>query len=450
MPLELAGRADAFARAQHVLGQVGLGERLSHYPAQLSGGEQQRVAIARALAHRRRQSSSPTSRPAISTTTPAHEIADLIFSGRRRARTPRSSSSPTTRSLRRAATAPCGSPLGQIEARPQPLRRSAVAAVSGARLPLVAALRAPRAARRPVGLLRLHRLHRARRGGDRRRQLGLARADRGDLRTRAASSSAATSPFRSSIARRRRRSCGSSRTKGEVGADRDDARHGRAAPTKQDQTLVELKAVDAAYPHGGTLGAGGRPADAQAASRRRGRHVRGARRAASCSTGLESPSATGSCSAPATLRGPRRHPHRAGPPVERHRLRPAPDRLARRAPGDRPGAAGQPDHLDLSHPSFPTARTRSGAMGRRARRGAASSSRRPGGASARATTPRPSLSRNIERFSQFLTLVGLTALVVGGVGVANAVSSFVDLKRPAIATLKCLGARERRWSSGSI
>ena len=52
----------------------------------------------------------------------------------------------------------------------------------------------------------------------------------------------------------------------------------------------------------------------------------------------------------------------------------------------------------------------------------------------------PSLSRNIERFSQFLTLVGLTALVVGGVGVANAVSSFIDLKRPAIATLKCLGA----------
>jgi putative ABC transport system permease protein len=52
----------------------------------------------------------------------------------------------------------------------------------------------------------------------------------------------------------------------------------------------------------------------------------------------------------------------------------------------------------------------------------------------------PSLRRNIQRFSQFLTLVGLTALVVGGVGVANAVASFVDLKRPAIATLKCLGA----------
>jgi putative ABC transport system ATP-binding protein len=48
--MELAGAPDAFDRARDVLGQVGLGERLSHYPAQLSGGEQQRVAIARALA----------------------------------------------------------------------------------------------------------------------------------------------------------------------------------------------------------------------------------------------------------------------------------------------------------------------------------------------------------------------------------------------------------------
>jgi putative ABC transport system ATP-binding protein len=49
VPLELSGREDAFERARAVLAQVGLGERLSHYPAQLSGGEQQRVAIARAL-----------------------------------------------------------------------------------------------------------------------------------------------------------------------------------------------------------------------------------------------------------------------------------------------------------------------------------------------------------------------------------------------------------------
>jgi putative ABC transport system ATP-binding protein len=50
VPMELAGRGDAFDRARAMLGRVGLGERLSHYPAQLSGGEQQRVAIARALA----------------------------------------------------------------------------------------------------------------------------------------------------------------------------------------------------------------------------------------------------------------------------------------------------------------------------------------------------------------------------------------------------------------
>jgi len=50
VPLELAGRSDAFERARAELEAVGLGERLSHFPGQLSGGEQQRVAIARALA----------------------------------------------------------------------------------------------------------------------------------------------------------------------------------------------------------------------------------------------------------------------------------------------------------------------------------------------------------------------------------------------------------------
>jgi putative ABC transport system ATP-binding protein len=50
VPLELAGEPRAFALAQKELAAVGLAERLHHYPAQLSGGEQQRVAIARALA----------------------------------------------------------------------------------------------------------------------------------------------------------------------------------------------------------------------------------------------------------------------------------------------------------------------------------------------------------------------------------------------------------------
>ncbi len=49
MPLEFAGRDDAFERARAELDAVGLGHRLDHYPGQLSGGEQQRVALARAV-----------------------------------------------------------------------------------------------------------------------------------------------------------------------------------------------------------------------------------------------------------------------------------------------------------------------------------------------------------------------------------------------------------------
>lgn len=56
------------------------------------------------------------------------------------------------------------------------------------------------------------------------------------------------------------------------------------------------------------------------------------------------------------------------------------------------------------------------------------------------TEASPRLTRGIDQFAQFLTLVGLTALVVGGVGVANAVRSFVENKRRVIATFKSLGA----------
>ncbi|MEQ6204602.1 ATP-binding cassette domain-containing protein [Sulfitobacter sp. HNIBRBA2951] len=51
-PLELAGHEDAFSRAEAALQTVGLGARMGHYPAQMSGGEQQRVALARATAPR--------------------------------------------------------------------------------------------------------------------------------------------------------------------------------------------------------------------------------------------------------------------------------------------------------------------------------------------------------------------------------------------------------------
>ncbi len=52
----------------------------------------------------------------------------------------------------------------------------------------------------------------------------------------------------------------------------------------------------------------------------------------------------------------------------------------------------------------------------------------------------PQFSKNLDRFTQFLTLVGLTSLIIGGVGVANAIRAYVERERATIATLKSLGA----------
>ena len=57
--------------------------------------------------------------------------------------------------------------------------------------------------------------------------------------------------------------------------------------------------------------------------------------------------------------------------------------------------------------------------------------------------PSPQISRAIERLRQFLTLIGLTALLVGGVGIANAVATFIDKRRKVIATMKSVGATSR-------
>ncbi len=56
------------------------------------------------------------------------------------------------------------------------------------------------------------------------------------------------------------------------------------------------------------------------------------------------------------------------------------------------------------------------------------------------TNASPSLEQDVERFTQYLTLVGLTALLVGGVGVANAIKDHLERKRTVIATLKSVGA----------
>lgn len=82
VPLELAGIADAYQRAKQELELVGLKDRLQHYPAQLSGGEQQRVALARALAP------NPSILVADEPTgnldeTTGQQVIDLLFAGHR-------------------------------------------------------------------------------------------------------------------------------------------------------------------------------------------------------------------------------------------------------------------------------------------------------------------------------------------------------------------------------
>ena len=206
-----------------------------------------------------------------------------------------------------------------------------------------------------------------------------------------------------------------------------------------DQALVEVKAVDGAYPLYGALAT--EPALPQRrAVRRAGRRLRrgGARPPVRAARPAARRRASSSARATFELRA--KLVTRAGRGVRRLRLRAAPDGLARRACARRAWsspAAWSSIAYKVRLAGTAPARPRSTAIRERA------GGEFPAGRlerSARAANAAPALSANIERFSQFLTLVGLTALVVGGVGVANAVRAYLDGKRGVIATFKSLGA----------
>ena len=86
VPLELRGERSVEGQAAELLDRVGLGDRLDHYPLQLSGGEQQRVAIARAFINQPRVlfTDEPTGNLDDDT---SHSISDLLFDLNRQAGT---------------------------------------------------------------------------------------------------------------------------------------------------------------------------------------------------------------------------------------------------------------------------------------------------------------------------------------------------------------------------
>ena len=115
LPLEIRAVVNARAEAERLLQQVGLGERMLHYPTQLSGGEQQRVAIARAFAGQPGILFADEPTGNLDSVT-GHQVEDLLFELNRATGKPRWYWSPTMNGWRSAVSAECGCRPGQLEA----------------------------------------------------------------------------------------------------------------------------------------------------------------------------------------------------------------------------------------------------------------------------------------------------------------------------------------------
>ena len=435
VPLELAGVADASERARDELAAVGLGERLHHYPAQLSGGEQQRVAVARALAPNPAilVADEPTGNLDEDT---GRQIIDLLFAGHAKRGT-----TLVLVTHDAALAARCdrvvrlrSGRIDGVDARHERCR-TAVARDGSRWLPLRFALREMR-------------------GGLRGFYVFIACIALGVMAIAGVGSLAAS--LADGLAR-----------EGQVilGGDLSFTLIQREA-TPDERRFLQSR---------GTMSRPPRTMRAMARDRRRqGRRWSRSRRS----------TAPIRCSAQAALDPPGRSPmpwrnataSSAPPPIRpcwrgsassRRRaltIGNADDRNPRRAhatsrtssPAASASARGcwsartalratgllQPGSLVRWHYRLrlPAERRQRRRRQGGARRKRARNCREAGWEIRTRTNASPQLERNVERFTQFLTIVGLTALLVGGVGVGNAVKSHLDRRREVIATMKALGA----------